>query len=205
MYINKIEKFNNKKYKIYSDDRFLFALYAGEVKKYGISEGSDIEDVLIEEIYTEVIYTRARERALFLIEKQPYTEYMLRKKLLFNEYPDNIIDSVISFLNRYNYLNDLEYASMYIREYANKKSRKQIVNTLLTKGIDKQIITSAINDIDENNVCSEELCLRYQFDKYIVGKDINDPKMRQKVFRHFYYKGFQVESIKKIMSLEKEY
>lgn len=205
MYINKIEKFNNKKYKIYSEEGFLFVLYAGEVKKYGFSEGNDIEDELIEEIYTDVIYKRARERALFLMDKQPYTEHMLKTKLLFNGYTDNIIDNVISFLKSYNYLNDCEYASMYIRDNANKKSRKQIINTLVTKGINKEIITSAINEFDEHNACSEELCLRNQFDKYIAGKDINDPKIKQKIFRHFYCKGFQTDSIKKIMSLETDY
>lgn len=198
MYISKIEKDNKKRYRIYGEESFLFTLYAGELKRYNISEGMNIDNNIIDYIFTDVIHKRAKSRALFLLDRKPYSENMMRRKLLSNGYPDSIVDDVVSFLVRYNYLNDYEYTLMYIRSCSGKKSKKQIIYNLMNKGIDKEIIINAMDD--ENLAFSENNCLEKQFRKYVLDKDISDPKVKQKVFRHFYGKGFSIDSINRLLS-----
>lgn len=186
MLITKIEEGKGKKYRVFGDEQFLFSLYSKELRQFSIREDDEISDDVISNILETVIYKRAKERALFLLEKRPLSVNMLKDKLLNNEYPLHIIHKVILFLEKYHYLDDLEYTRMYVTTYSERKSKKQIIGELYRKGISKEII----EEYFEENAYSEMDCFERQFKKYIRGKDLNEYTIRQKVFRYFYSKGF---------------
>ena len=196
MLISKITKTESKKYKIFGDNEYLFFLYGNELRKYNIHEGSDISDALIEDINNNVIYKRGKERALFLLERQPYSVFNMRHKLISAGYNEGITDTIIDFLIRYNYLNDASYVSMYIESNQGKKNKRQITYNLISKGIDRRII----DDYFDNNAYSDDDCFIRQYNKYIKGKDLGDPITRQKIFRYFYSKGFSVSLINQTMN-----
>lgn len=191
MLITKIESGKNKRYRVFGDDTFLFALYKNELKRYQIEENAMIEDSVISSILGEIIYKRAKERALYLLEKRPLTVSALRDKLRYNDYPEAVVEKVLVFLEQYHYLDDMDYVRMYTRTYSNKKSKKQIVYDLLRKGISK----SLINIYFEENEYSEQEGFEKQFERYVKGKDLGNLSVRQKVFRYFYGKGFSVSMI----------
>lgn len=191
MYITRIECGKGKKYKVFGDEEFLFSLYKNELKHYGIAEHAEIEDSVIREILDERIFKRARERALYLLEHKPFSTSMMRDKLYNSEYPKDITDKVILFLQEYHYLDDEEYIRMYAGTYSSKKSRKQMTYDLVRKGLSRELIDSYF----ENPEYSEEECFKKQFDRYVQGKDLEDWQVRQKVFRYFYGKGFGVSII----------
>lgn len=186
MFITRIEDGKNKKYRIYSEEGYLFSLYGKEIKRYHLAENKEIPDCIISSIMDELIYKRGKERALFLIERRPLTEFMLREKLKSNEYPDDIIDRVVAFLFRYHYLDDMEYIRMFVNSYSHKKSRKQIQYDLQKKGIQKQDIEQYFLQYPY----SDEDSLQQLFQRYIRNKNLEQPKDRQKVFRYFYSKGY---------------
>lgn len=186
MIVTRIEQGTGKKHRVYIDEEFFFSLYYKELKQFHIQEGSEISNEVITCILDIVIYKRAKERALFLLERKPLSIHMLKKKLKDNDYPLNIIDKVISFLERYHYLDDEEYVRMYVASHSGRKSKKQLIYDLYRKGISKTIIEGFF----ENNEYSEKNCFEQQFHRYIRGKDIHDYNVRQKIFRYFYNKGF---------------
>lgn len=186
MVITNIIKGKGKKYRVYGEDGYLFSLYSKELKRYHIMEQTNIDDFVISSIMDEIIYKRAKERALYLLESRPMTEKMIRDKLKMNEYPDAIISRVIDFLYQYHYLDDMAYIELYIQTYASKKSKKQMVLSLQMRGISKDNLDAFF----ESNSYSDELSFQTQFHKYIKGKDLSDFKVRQKVFRYFYGKGY---------------
>ena len=191
MYITKIECGKGKKYKVFGDERFLFSLYKNELKHYGIVENAEIEDTVIEVIRDELILNRAKERSLYLLEYKPFSISMMRDKLSNNEYPKDIIERVILFLEEYHYLDDERYIRMYVESYSSKKSKKQITRDLLRKGLSRELINSYF----ENFEYSEQECFKRQFERYIRGKNLEDWQVRQKVFRYFYGKGFSISLI----------
>ncbi len=191
MFITKIEEGKGKKYRIYADDSFLFALYGKEIKRYNIKENAAIDDVIISSIMDEIIYKRGKERALYLLESRPMTERMLREKLKSNEYPDTVIDKVVVFLQKYQYLNDFEYIRMYVNTYHCKKSIKCLRLDLQKKGITRELIDLFFEEEPISDTCS----FQKQFLRYTRNKDLSDPKTRQKVFRYFYGKGYDASLI----------
>ncbi|MDO5156701.1 MAG: regulatory protein RecX [Eubacteriales bacterium] len=204
IWITRIEESRNRRYKVFSDDRFLFALYGSELKKYNINENSEMDVSLYTELIESVIRKRAKERALYLLERRPYSEYMLRTKLKETDYPENVIENVVGFLKKYHYLDDYMYVSMYVEAYGSKKSKKKLIFDLKQKGIRSDIIH---NYFEEQEFCDDEQ-LMHQLEHYVNGKDLMDYKVQQKVIRYFYGKGFAysliTECIQKIVSSTSE-
>lgn len=197
MYITKIEPGKGKRYKVFGDDEFLFALYGKELKRYHILEHANIENDVVEAILRNVVYKRAKERALYLLEQRPLSVSMLKNKLKDNDYPSAIIDEVVAFLEKYHYLDDKEYISLYIETYSIKKSKKQMVYDLLQKGVSRDLIDGYFedNDYSERGLCKK------QMERYLRGKDIEDKIIRQKLFRYLYGKGFSSTLIQDLLDI----
>lgn len=200
MLITRVEQGKGKRYKVYSDHEFLFALYGKELKQYHIRENTEVSEDVITEILEQIIYKRAKERALYLLESRPYTCFMMRDKLKNSDYPVEIVDRVILFLQKYHYLDDESYIRMYVDTYSRNKSKKQIQFDLQKKGIERQLIM----DYMSRQSYSEEECFTKQFHRYIRGKDLNDFNIRRKVFRYFYGKGFSYDLIEEYMNMVAE-
>lgn len=195
MYITKVEPDRRKRYRVFAEDIFLFALYDKELKQYHIVEHTELDDVMIQWIQREVVYKRAKERALYLLESRPYTVGMMRQKLQDSGYPSAVIDDVLLFLEQYHYLNDVEYIRAYVETYANKKSRKQLCYDLMAKGIARDQIQYYFASTEY----SEEESLRRQFQHYAKGRDLENPQVRRKVFCYLYSKGFSVSLIENVL------
>ena len=195
MYITKIEQGKGKRYKVYSEDGFLFSLYRQELRRYHIEENTILPEEIITEILEQIVLKRAKERALYLLERRPYTCFMMKNKLKDSDYPAGIVEQVIFFLQKYHYLDDEAYIKMYVDSYSKSKSKRQIQNDLQRKGITKELVCNFMTKEDY----SEEACFIKQFNHYIKGKDISDWTVRQKVFRYFYNKGFSYSLIDEYM------
>ncbi len=191
---------NGKQYEVYGENGYLFSLYGKELKKYHIEADCEIADTLVDEICQSVIYKRARERALYLLERRPYSVSELRGKLTKNRYPESVREQVISFLEKYGYLDDVEYARMYMNTYISKRSYKQMSFELFRKGVSKDVIDTCIDELD---VTEQDGFMR-QFLRYTQGKDLGDYTVRQKVFRYFYGKGYPTSLIEEAVGRWRE-
>lgn len=200
MLITAIETGRNNRYRIFGEDKFLFALYGKELKRYRIEEGTDIADAMVLSIIHEVIYKRAKERALFLLERRPLTTAMLKTKLKESDYPLEVIEQVVSFLEDYHYLDDEDYIRMYINTYSGRKSKRQLLYDLQQKGIARPRLDAYF----EENDYSEQSGFEYQFQRYIRKRDVRDRGERQRIFHYFYSKGFSVSMIESALKNELE-
>ena len=172
MIITRIELYKGNRYKIFGEDGYLFSLYKKELTQFNIEEGLFLDDSVVSRIYDEVIFKRSKERALYLLDRQPYSSASLRRKLVSSGTPECIADRVVDFLKEYHYLDDEEYVALFVDSNSHRKSKTQMVSDLL-----------------------ERECFLHKFNKYTKGEDINDIRIKQKVFRYFYGKGFSVELI----------
>ncbi len=198
MLITNLEKGRGDKYRVYGEHTFLFALYGKELKKYGIEAGRELSDEHISIIQKEVLMKRARERALYMLERRPMTVAMMRDRLRNSDYTDEVILATIQFLEDYHYLDDGEYIRMYVESYKDKKSRRQIEYELMRKGADREMV----RDFFEKHEFSEQASLLRQFRKYTRGKDLQNPVIRQKVYRYFYSKGFDYAAVEAVFNGE---
>lgn len=184
-----------KKIRVQLDDSEVFQLYKGEAKKFGIAICNEISEDTYSEIY-DTLKKRARERTLYLLKDMDKTEKQLRDKLKQSDYPDEIIDSTINFLKKYDYVNDARYVRLYLNLKNGSKSLRQIEMDLLKKGISKDTIRTVINESE----FSDDEALECMIVKKIKDCDLSDKKQLSKVYRYLISKGFNYEQISEKMS-----
>lgn len=190
MYVTDIVRLNKKKSKIVCDEA-VFALYIGEVRRLGIEVGTCISEELCYEIFNEILYKRAKERALHLIEAMDRTEYQIRQKLSEGYYPAKVIERVIAFLIKYNYIDDKQYAKKYMEYSMSSKSMRRISEDLLKKGIKKDIL--------DNLLISNEEDEKEQIIKILEKKKYNEVsgnlKEKNKIIAYLLRRGYGYDLI----------
>ncbi len=195
MTISKIEEISKYRSKIYIDDRFVFILYPQDIRKYKISVGVDVSEDTYNSINREVVLRRCKNRAVNYIESRERTEYEIRSKLKTLYYTEEVIDSTISFLADYNYVDDDRYARQFVDTYSNRKSKARLKQDLMLKGVDKEIIQSTLEDtyIDEESV------LRELVDRKLSRVDQLDDNMYRRTVNFFMRRGYNYQLISKIL------
>lgn len=194
--ITDIKPHKKNSFMIYIDNEYKFCLYKGEIKRFKLEIGSHISSNIINNILDEVIYKRARERALYIIERNLKTEYEIRQKLKEGKYPEEIIERVIEMLTKYDFINDYNYAKMYIDYKINSKSITAIKNDLYKKHISKDIVSSIL---EESQIDESELIINLLEKKY-YKYDLQDLEDKRKVINKLMYKGFKYNSIEEAIN-----
>lgn len=193
MTIDKIEALDKRRCKVFLEGDFAFVLYNGEIRRYHLEEGRELPESVYEEILREIVCRRARERALFLLKSTGRTELELRRKLKSSWYPQCAIDEAVSFLKRYYYIDDAEYARNYVELYGKKKSRAELMQTLRQKGIDPQLIKDLWEELEPDTAG--------QIQRILIKRGFNADratlKEKQKTISYLLRRGFSWEEIRK--------
>lgn len=182
------------KFKVSLDNTQTFLLYKSEVKRFNLSGDTVVEDNTYAEIM-QLLYKRARERALYILDKYDKTEHQIREKLKKGLYPGDIIEKVVSYLKEYHMIDDLKYSVMYIECKENSKSRRQITQDLYLKGVSRDIIDTAFAESGYSDEKSLDNIIRQKIKKY----NLNDRKELQKLYRYLLGKGYGYSEVKKAL------
>ena len=189
--VTAIEEYHKSKYKIFINDEFAFVLYKGELRRYGIKKGMPLTAELYHELVDQVLTKRAKLRAMHLLEKNDRTEADVRRRLKDNLYPQEAIDAAIAYVMSYHYIDDERYAQNYIHYKSATSSKNEIKQTLLQRGIRKDIIEEALSSSETDET---DLMIR------LMRKRCREPQTisyeeKQKLFGYLYRKGFPFERI----------
>lgn len=197
MTVDKIEPLDKRRSKVFIDEDFAFVLYKGELRKYQIEEDAEISEELYDEIISDIICKRARERSLYLLKNSGKTEAELRRKLKTAFYPEKAIDTAVAFLREYHYLDDLDYARNYVEAYGRRKSHADIMGALLMKGVDKSLIQELLVEKPPD----EEAIIRQLLAKRRYSPDAAQDE-KKKTVASIMRKGFSYDQIRRVMGEE---
>ncbi len=206
MIVTDIIELDKKRDKIYIDDAFAFVLYKGESHLYAIKKGEEVSEENYNKIINELLVKRAKLRAMNLLTKKDYTENGLRQKLSDGYYSRSQIDVVIDFLKDYGYIDDTRYVKNYFAIHIQSKPKNKIVQKLLQKGIERELIDKLVEDIYE-----EERSLTHLPDEMELGRNLLSKKKfdlkscvkdRQKAYGYLLRNGIEKENA---VNLLKEY
>ena len=193
MIITEIVTLDQRRSRVSVDGSFAFVLYKREIKKYDIELEKEISREGYDEILSDVIIPRAKARILYLLKASDRTEKQLYDKLKEGYYPKEAIEVAIAYAKSYHYIDDERYARNYIQFHGKKNSKKQLMYTLLQKGIGKELLENLL----EENPVDEDI----QIQKWLTKKHYNFENAtyeeKQKLGAALIRKGFSVDNIKK--------
>ncbi len=196
MIITDIQYGENKKYKIYLNDECVFELYKSEIKAENLQVGMEVDAVLYDKILYQVVGKRAVKRAMHILEKRDKTRKQLEDKLRENHYPKECIAFAVEYVESYGYIDDYSYASRYVEFRKHKKSRSQLQQELLGKGIDRAVVSQVLEEIEYR----EEDILREQILKKCPNPWELSKEQKRKLMASFMRKGFSYGIIERSLS-----
>lgn len=185
--IKQIGKSDN--YRIYLNESYFLTLNAYTIFTYHLVVGMDIEESELEKIQFDGEKTLAFEKAVDLLSKGSKTTREMREYLTKKGYKQTVCNYVVETLEGYKYLNDEEYAKMFVSDKKNAKGKLMLKQLLIKKGISKEIIENTLENLNQD----EEIVVVCE--KYMKNKN-KTSENKQKLYRHLLCRGFRYDEIK---------
>lgn len=203
MTVTEITAITKGRYKVVLDGEISFVLYKGELRRFQMKQGVEIPEETYQNILREILPKRARLRCMNLLKTKAYTEKQLEDKLKQGGYPEEVIQEALAYVESYGYINDSAYARDYIEYHVQTRSRRRIENDLLQKGIRKDLIRKAFDELSEDGIEVDEISLMQEiFLKKNYHAGTATLAERQKMYSFLYRKGFHADAISKVLLLD---
>ena len=181
---------------LYIDGEYAVSVDTMTLASSGFRTGSEITDDELYELLEASRISRAKEKALYLIEYRSRTEKELRDKLvpLFGE---NAADAAIERLDQLGLINDEKYAREYAEQLITKKhfSRERALFELLKKGIDRDTAEEVLDELEEDPCDQIKALLETKF-----ARSLGDEKGRNRTINALRGMGYRWYDIKEAMS-----
>ena len=117
MIVTGLEKMEgSSRWKVEVDGEYWNILDAEIIVRFRLKKGAAVTEELLRKALDAAEYRRARERALYLLDRKDYSSWELEQKLARNVSPETA-RKVVERLQELGLLNDEEYARKLARHY----------------------------------------------------------------------------------------
>lgn len=180
---------------IYLDGQFYCGLAFEAVVKYRLKVGQTIGERRLNEIQLDSEKSAALDKAMVYITAVQKTEKQIRDYLYKKGYLPAVVEYVLEKLRDYRFVDDKDYAETYVENVAARKGRRLIKAELFKKGIAKEQIESALENLDEDTQvqAASDILVKYMRSKTA------DRETLAKAFRYLMSKGFDYDAAKKVL------
>jgi|LGVF01.2.fsa_nt_gb regulatory protein len=180
---------NKERVNLHLDDKFFCGLQTTTVIKGGLRVGLEISKERLEQIQLESEKEVAANKALNLVSKNMKTKKQLKEYLLKKGYTHLIIDYVVKKLEEYNYIDDGNYAKLYVRQNLKNKGARRLKMELYNKGVSDKIINETLEELPEQNDYIEVLATKYMKNKEKTKENYS------KLYAYLTRRGFSYDQI----------
>lgn len=181
-----------------TDKAGIFPVYEREAAAFRLEEGAVLSDSEWDRFCSDILRKRVIRRAMYLLQRADRTEYQLRQKLIQDQYPGFLVDAAVDYVKSYHYIDDLRYASSYIRLHQSEKSRMQLKLALQNRGVSRAVIDQALEDTYEDH---EDEQIRLFLLKKQYDPERTDQSQKYRIYQNLCRKGFSNSKIKQQMDL----
>jgi regulatory protein len=192
----------NKKRKdrhsIFLDGEFAFSVGENTYQLFHIVKGEILTPKQIEIILRHEEFEKAREQVLRLLSRRMRSEYEIVGYLKRNKFDAATQRRVIAYCTEHGYLDDLEYARVFIRDKQNlnRYGFNKIRYLLVKRGISREIIES-LADVQDRD---EEFKIGLDLVQKRLSQIKDKTRFKEKLYRYFWQRGFDSSMIKRILS-----
>ena len=189
---------NKDRVNIYLDGEFKLGYSLELAMLNHLKNDVEISDEQLEQLVFENEKTQALNKAVTLLGKNLKTRRQMRTYLNDKGYSKTIVDYVLEKLSEYNYINDINYAKIYIRSVKNKYGKVKIIANLRQKGVSDKDIDEVMQEFESDTDSIMALA-----QKYMKNKEVNQDNVA-KLYRHLLSKGFGYDEVNSVVREIKE-
>ncbi|MCD8158882.1 MAG: RecX family transcriptional regulator [Clostridiales bacterium] len=191
------QKNNEKRFSVYIDGKFSFGVSDIDLLYYKLKTGDELSESKYNEIINNNTYIKARDTALRFLGYRMRSWREIDDRLKRGEFPEDIRERVIAFLEEYGYIDDRAFAKAYIDEKRRLKGYGgiRLKQELYQKGISREIIDELSDELSEDNIET----IKKAIDKKLKGNTVSDRKELQRLYGYLMRKGFSYEQSKEAL------
>lgn len=203
MIITDLEPLTKTKVKVFIDEAFAFVLTKADINSLGLLKGHPIDRDLYTYVVDELLFKRAKLKALNLLKARDYTESGLYDKLKADGYPPFLIHKTIDYVKSYNYINDERFIENFCRLNKDTMSRQMLIYRLKQKGLSSELIQNYICGLE---IDSQPYLLRLIQSKcgHDIAGSLSDSCKKQKIMAFLLRKGYSYGEIRDAMKAAME-
>jgi regulatory protein len=138
---------------VFVDGEFAIQVHIDIIAKHRIAKGMQINEDLHALLRADKNSMYVRQLALAFVTYKPRTIRQLRERLRRKDFGENEIDEAVEFCLEFGYLNDAEFARMYVRDALTMRqlSPGRLRADLKKKGVDVEYIDNALREYYTND------------------------------------------------------
>lgn len=184
-----VQKKNKKRVSVYLDDHYAFGLSVFAAAR--LSMGQTLSEAAIEALKQEDQDERAYEAAIRFLGYRARSVKEMRVYLREKKYPKPCRDRVIARLNEQKYLNDEDFARLWVenRRRLNPKGAWMLKQELLQKGVAEDRIEQVLAPYDEQAGALEALAPKLR-----QWKTLDKDTLKKKIYSFLSQRGFSYET-----------
>ncbi len=191
-----VQKKNKNRVSVFVDGEYSFSLEQIDALRLSLKIGMEITGEDVRKYNIESNLGKARAKAGDMLSRRPYSMHEFKAKLSDKGFDDVIVDAIADEFLELGYLDDLEYAKMYVEDARMKmKGDKKIAYELSLKGVSERITREALDTCEE--VPLDEIANIINT-KY-ASMNITDYKIKQKITAYLASRGFSFSTINDVI------
>lgn len=145
---------------------------------------------------------KAAGKAMCLLEHMDRTEKNLRDRLSQAGFSREAVQEALDYVKSFGYINDERYAQYYISYRLGIKSKRKIFQELQQKGVDRQIIQDAWEEVSAYEEADEkEMIRKLVRKKYEPGSELEPGELRR-LYGYLERRGFRWQDIQSVLDEE---
>ena len=189
-----IQKNNKTRANVYIDGEFAFALEMLTVMKLGLKIGQEVSQERLAEAVFDSEKSVAFEKAMGYLGRGMKTAKQMRDYLERKTYAPEVVDYVLRRLKDYHYIDDEQYAKLYVEHNSSTKGERRLKQELVSKGIAVSLAEQH-SQLDSEQALSDAQRLA---DKYMKNKP-HDVKTLQKLQRYLLSRGYGYDIVNNVL------
>jgi regulatory protein len=198
--ITKIRRSRGKRgrYGIYLDGSLTLEISDWTIGKFGLRTGDELDEEGINRIKTAEAETHAKNLAINYISYRPRSSKEVIDHLMRKGFERECADGVVKTMQSLKFINDLEFAHMFVRDRLKRKPTGQalIRQQLLLKGIPVKTVDKVISDLispQSQQIMALEAAKRKLKLIRFSRKKIDVEKQRKRTLDFLLRRGFSYE------------
>lgn len=187
------QKNNQHRVSVFVDNKYAFSLDETDAVLMKIKPGRELTEADIHNCIMECNYTKARDYSFSILSGKPMSQKQLEDKLTEKGYDKAVVTEVINELTDLGYINDYDYAALFLEHCRSKMwGKKKVRYEMKQKGLSDEVINECLADYEDESIDDEmtELIIS----KY-GSEDLTDMKIKARVTRYFASRGFDFSKI----------
>ena len=201
MKVQKIVRKDSRNVSITFDNDEVLFLAVDIFIKSGIRKNDEITDDRFLSLIMENKIFHIRQRAFRFLGRRLRSVSELRTKLLQKGYDKLLVEGVLNELKEKDYLNDNEFAKMFIDEKIKTKlwGERKLRNELIKKGVNAEIITETIrNSIPAEDNFTNAMEIATKKYKVLTKKSLDNNVIKRKLISFLNSRGYDYDVIKEV-------